>query len=168
MDAPDRPASGYLTFLRRAAEAPRKYSLFALVRGASARALDKPPVGASRLPSQDLIALRQIPHVRFPAPTLENVELQGGKGTVELHARAAADHVEVQIVDDGPGIPEDVRSRIFDPFFTTKPPGIGSGLGLHIVHNIIVNQHHGRLEVDSRPGRTAFTVTLPLRLKPAG
>ena len=44
----------------------------------------------------------------------------------------------------------------------------GAGLGLHIVHNIIVNQHRGRLEVDSRPGRTAFTVTLPLRLKPAG
>lgn len=83
MDAPDRQTSGYLTFLRRAAEAPRSFSLFALVRGAAARALDKPPVGASRLPSQDLIGLRQIPHVRFPAPTLESVNFEAGKGIVE-------------------------------------------------------------------------------------
>jgi type VI secretion system protein ImpH len=83
MDAPDRQTSGYLTFLRRAAEAPRSFSLFALVRGAAARRLDKPPVGASRLPSQDIIGLKQIPHVRYPAPTLDAIDLEAGKGTAE-------------------------------------------------------------------------------------
>ncbi|HEY7737560.1 MAG TPA: ATP-binding protein [Candidatus Limnocylindria bacterium] len=71
--------------------------------------------------------------------------------------------VEVQICDDGPGIPAETLPKLFEPFFTTKPPGVGSGLGLHLSHNIVV-QHGGVIEVDSRPGRTCFAVSLPRTL----
>jgi signal transduction histidine kinase len=65
----------------------------------------------------------------------------------------------VRIADDGPGIPEEIRERIFDPFFTTKPVGEGTGLGLDIVRRL-VNRNEGTIDVESRPGRTVFTVTL--------
>jgi signal transduction histidine kinase len=93
------------------------------------------------------------------------IQAMGGKGTLELHAARAAENVEVRVVDHGPGIDPELGARIFDPFFTTKPPGEGTGLGLHIVYNIVVNKHHGRVEYESRPGRTEFKVTLPMRLK---
>jgi signal transduction histidine kinase len=75
--------------------------------------------------------------------------------------------VEVLIADSGPGIPEQVGKRIFEPFFTTKAQGVGTGLGLHIAHNIVVNRHRGRIGFTSRPGRTEFRIVLPLRLQPA-
>ena len=81
-------------------------------------------------------------------------------GSVEVGAHRRDDSVVVQVVDDGPGIPPDVRERIFEPFFTTKPAGEGTGLGLAIARSLIL-QHHGEIEVESRPGRTEFRVTLP-------
>ena len=66
----------------------------------------------------------------------------------------------VEIADDGPGIPAEVRSRIFEPFFTTKPVGAGTGLGLDISRRIVLS-YRGTLTVNSRPGRTAFVTTLP-------
>lgn len=89
-----------------------------------------------------------------------------GKGVLELHAHAIGDHIELRIADNGPGVPPEIASRIFDPFFTTKPQGIGTGLGLHIARNIVVNRHRGRLDFESRPGRTEFRITLPLKLQP--
>jgi two-component system, NtrC family, sensor kinase len=86
---------------------------------------------------------------------------EGGKVTV--HTRAAEGRVEVHVLDNGHGIDPAVRDRIFDPFFTTKPPGEGTGLGLSISHGI-VQDHGGRIEVESAPGRGAhFTVRLPLQ-----
>ena len=67
----------------------------------------------------------------------------------------------VVVEDDGPGIPADVQPRIFEPFFTTKGVGEGTGLGLDIARRI-VEKHHGRIQFESRPGRTAFQVRLPL------
>ena len=69
------------------------------------------------------------------------------------------------IADSGPGIPPEIVGRIFDPFFTTKPQGVGTGIGLHIVHNIVVNRHRGTIDVNSEPGRTVFRVALPMRLQ---
>jgi signal transduction histidine kinase len=89
------------------------------------------------------------------------VQAMGGKGTLELKAARAGDYVEVTVTDDGPGIDPALGARIFDPFFTTKAPGEGSGLGLHIAYNIVVNKHGGRIEYESRPGRTSFRITLP-------
>ena len=70
----------------------------------------------------------------------------------------------MEISDNGPGIPPEVQGRIFDAFFTTKEPGKGTGLGLHISYNIVVNQHHGEIKVESLPGQTTFRVTLPVQL----
>jgi hypothetical protein len=67
----------------------------------------------------------------------------------------------VDIIDKGPGIPAEVKSRIFDPFFTTKPVGEGTGLGLDTVYRI-VHQHKGDVRVDSHPGETHFQVRLPI------
>jgi signal transduction histidine kinase len=82
-------------------------------------------------------------------------------GRVEISVRRDRDSVVVQIVDNGPGIPDDVRERIFDPFFTTKPFGQGTGLGLDITRRL-VRRHDGIIDVNSRPGRTEFRVVLPL------
>jgi len=79
MAAEDRDARAYLTFAERAAANPRRFSLFALVRGLAARAVGKPPVGQSRLPSQDVVRLRQIAHTHFPSSTLDKVEVVAGR-----------------------------------------------------------------------------------------
>ncbi len=94
------------------------------------------------------------------------IDAMSGRGMLEVGARQIGETVEVTIADSGPGIPAEIASRIFDPFFTTKPQGIGTGLGLHIAHNIVVNHHHGALDFSSAPGRTVFRVTLPLALQP--
>jgi signal transduction histidine kinase len=76
--------------------------------------------------------------------------------------RADGDHtwVVAQVADNGPGIPADVLPRIFEPFFTTKKIGQGVGLGLSVSYGI-AEQHGGRLSVESRPGRSVFTLELP-------
>ncbi|MFO0201044.1 MAG: ATP-binding protein [Alphaproteobacteria bacterium] len=81
---------------------------------------------------------------------------------VATHATPAS--VAVTIRDNGTGIPEAVRSHIFEPFFTTKPPGQGTGLGLSLSHDIVVQQHGGQIAVATEPGAwTEFTITLPRR-----
>ncbi len=82
-------------------------------------------------------------------------------GRVEVQAVRDNQRVIVRIVDDGPGIPTEVRERIFDPFFTTKPMGQGMGLGLDIVRRLVIH-NDGEIAVDSRPGRTEFRVALPI------
>jgi signal transduction histidine kinase len=82
-------------------------------------------------------------------------------GRVDVSADRAGAKLVVRIADDGPGIPDAVLPRIFDPFFTTKPVGEGTGLGLDIVRRL-VTRHNGTIEVESKPGRTVFTVSLPL------
>jgi signal transduction histidine kinase len=82
-------------------------------------------------------------------------------GRVDVTAKREGKQVVVCIVDNGPGIPEDIRSRIFDPFFTTKPVGRGTGLGLDIVRRLL--QHNdAAIEIVSVPGRTEFRVSLPV------
>ena len=81
-------------------------------------------------------------------------------GGVDVAARRAGARVMVEIVDDGPGIPAEIRSRIFDPFFTTKGVGEGTGLGLDVARRL-VGRYEGTIEVESRSGRTVFRVQLP-------
>ena len=90
------------------------------------------------------------------------IDAMDGRGTLTVRAEAdpEGDGVRVTICDTGSGIPDEVRQRLFEPFYTTKPPGKGTGLGLHITHNVIGN-HGGRVEVDSEPGRTCFEISLP-------
>jgi len=82
-------------------------------------------------------------------------------GHVTVRARAEGGRVIVRVIDDGPGIPDDLKRRIFDPFFTTKPVGQGTGMGLDIARRL-VESNHGRLEFDSKPGHTEFRVALPI------
>ena len=91
----------------------------------------------------------------------------GAGGAVEIEAASRGGAVLVRVIDDGPGIPESIRGRIFDPFFTTKPVGQGTGLGLDLVRRLVA-RHHGDIDVDSRPGRTEFRITLPGRAKGGG
>jgi len=70
--------------------------------------------------------------------------------------------LRVEFVDNGVGVPADIKDRIFEPFFTTKPVGQGTGLGLDISWRIVVGRHHGDLRVESVPGDTQFVVRLPL------
>lgn len=92
------------------------------------------------------------------------IDAMNGKGEIALKTYAEDNHVIVEIADTGPGIPEEIRSRIFDPFFTTKAPGKGTGLGLHISHDIIANRHHGVLTLESKPGETRFKAMLPVKI----
>lgn len=76
-----------------------------------------------------------------------------------------AEQIEIVIADNGPGIPDGVKSRLFDPFFTTKPVGKGTGLGLSISYSIIVEKHGGKLDVSSTPGKgTEFRIVIPVKL----
>jgi signal transduction histidine kinase len=75
-------------------------------------------------------------------------------------------NVTVRVIDNGSGIPPEIKSRIFDPFFTTKKVGQGTGIGLDTVKRII-DRHHGEIKVESVPGRTMFSVCIP-RNQPAG
>ncbi|MFD7407180.1 ATP-binding protein [Streptomyces sp. NPDC059866] len=86
----------------------------------------------------------------------------GGHGTLTVRTALDHDRMLVEFRDTGPGVPPEIRNRIFDPFFTTKPVGEGTGLGLDISWRIVVNKHHGSLQVESVPGDTRFQVLLPL------
>jgi signal transduction histidine kinase len=85
------------------------------------------------------------------------------KGKIIISTRKREDKVEITIQDSGNGIPPEIRARIFDPFFTTKGIGKGTGQGLSMAHNIIVQKHHGMIGVDSEVGQgTTFTIELPI------
>ncbi|MFC9680932.1 ATP-binding protein [Streptomyces sp. NPDC056948] len=86
----------------------------------------------------------------------------GGEGTLTVRTAPDHDRLLVEFRDTGVGIPAEDRGRIFDPFFTTKPVGEGTGLGLDISWRIVVNKHHGSIQVESEPGDTRFQVLLPL------
>jgi two-component system NtrC family sensor kinase len=86
----------------------------------------------------------------------------GYEPTLAAATADLGDRVEIRIRDNGGGIPSEAREKIFNPFFTTKPPGEGTGLGLSLSHDIVVKQHGGSIEVDTRPGEfTEFRVILP-------
>jgi signal transduction histidine kinase len=82
-------------------------------------------------------------------------------GHVLVTAEPIGEDLVVRVIDDGQGIPEEIRESIFDPFFTTKPVGEGTGLGLDIVRRV-VQWHNGEIRVESRSGRTEFRVRLPV------
>ena len=83
-------------------------------------------------------------------------------GTITLTTRQEGDQVIAEVADNGKGIAPEVLPKIFDPFFSTKEIGKGTGLGLSISFKII-EQHGGRIEVQSQPGATRFTVRLPMQ-----
>jgi len=89
-------------------------------------------------------------------------DAMNGNGKLAIRTARENDFVLVEIADNGPGIPADVKSRIFDPFFTTKGVGEGTGLGLDVVNRIIKNIR-GQINVTSVPGDTRFQVRIPIQ-----
>ncbi len=86
---------------------------------------------------------------------------QKEKGLIKIRAAKKNGWVRLEVEDNGPGIPEEIRSRIFEPFFTTKKVGEGTGLGLYLVHQIVTGAG-GKIEVESTPGEgTRFILWLP-------
>ncbi|WP_395855483.1 ATP-binding protein [Cystobacter fuscus] len=87
---------------------------------------------------------------------------------LRIHTIARENHVEIQIRDNGHGIPPEIAEKIYNPFFTTKPPGEGTGLGLSLSHDIIVQGHQGTLQMNSIPGEfTEFIISLPRKPSPS-
>jgi len=117
---------------------------------------------------------KELPPVRCDPGQIEQVILalvmnaidalpNGGNLSLASRKSAKSEAVQVEVRDDGVGMPRDVLAKMFEPFFTTKEHGRGLGLGLAISRNI-VDRHGGRIEVASEPGRgTTFTITLPLQ-----
>jgi two-component system NtrC family sensor kinase len=102
----------------------------------------------------------------FYAATKRKTETNGAEyePTLAAATRSLGDTVEIRIRDNGTGIPPEVKEKMFNPFFTTKPAGEGTGLGLSLSYDIIVKQHAGSIEVDTRPGEfTEFRIVLPRR-----
>ncbi|MDM8558198.1 response regulator [Candidatus Parabeggiatoa sp. HSG14] len=86
------------------------------------------------------------------------------QGTLNIAITRQENYLLISFTDSGKGIEDDIKSKIFEPFFTTKARGEGSGLGLDIVKKII-DKHEGKIEVESVPSKTTFTVFLPVLLK---
>jgi signal transduction histidine kinase len=113
-----------------------------------------------------------LPHVPAYAAELNQVwtnlidnalHAVNGKGTVTIRTTLDGDNALVEVIDTGPGVPENLKSRVFEPFFTTKGVGQGTGLGLDVSWRVVVKRHGGDLRVVSEPGDTHFQVRLPLR-----
>jgi len=86
----------------------------------------------------------------------------GFEPTLSATTKSLGAKVEIRIRDNGTGIPREVKEKMFNPFFTTKPAGEGTGLGLSMSHDIVVKQHGGKIDVDTKPGAfTEFIITLP-------
>jgi signal transduction histidine kinase len=124
-----------------------------------------PSAGEADIFPQDITrALLNLISNGFYAAIQRKAETNGGDyaPTLVASTKSFGDRVEILIRDNGTGIPPDVKEKMFNPFFTTKPTGEGTGLGLSISHDIIVKQHGGSIEVDTRPGEfTEIRVILP-------
>jgi signal transduction histidine kinase len=88
-----------------------------------------------------------------------------GQGVITIRTRRDArreDWIAVEIEDNGPGIPPELQPVLFDPFYAAKGPGRSTALSLNFSYNVVVEKHRGEIQVDSAPGRTVFTVRLPV------
>jgi signal transduction histidine kinase len=90
------------------------------------------------------------------------LDAMGDGGTLTIRTARDGDSALVEVIDTGPGVPEELHRRVFEPFFTTKGIGRGTGLGLDVSFRVITNRHGGDLRVVSEPGDTHFQVRLPL------
>ena len=98
-----------------------------------------------------------------PNSQLTFEEMSENPSQIKISTEVVGNFVEIKIYDNGPGITEEVKQRIFDTFFTTKPIGKGTGMGLSISYQIIVERHEGKLYRTSELGKgTEFTIKMPI------
>ncbi|MGI4866523.1 MAG: ATP-binding protein [Janthinobacterium lividum] len=142
----------------------------------SARAKDKafeakltlhldPSLGPVQAVPQDLsrVLLNVFTNAFYAVQQKQRSAAPAYRPEVQVRTQHAADHVKIQIRDNGTGIPEAIRQKIFQPFFTTKPTGEGTGLGLSLSYDIITKGHGGTFALASEEGEfTELTLTLPV------
>ena len=108
------------------------------------------------------VFLNLISNGFYAATRRKELDNDGFEPTLSAATRSLGDRVEIRIRDNGTGIPDEVMEKMFNPFFTTKPAGEGTGLGLSMSHDIIVKQHGGKIDVETKPDEfTEFIITLP-------
>jgi signal transduction histidine kinase len=94
---------------------------------------------------------------------------RSGDGRIDVSTRRDGAWIEIRVADNGAGIPDDARPKIFEPFFTTKEVGRGTGQGLAVTYDVIVNKHGGKIDVESRVGEgTCFVIRIPIDSGTAG
>ena len=123
-----------------------------------------PSIGSVSIVPQDLSRafLNIVNNACYSANDKRKSARDGFSPMVRVSAKNSGDEVEIRIRDNGNGIPQEVRDRIFNPFFTTKPAGAGTGLGLSLTYDIIVQEHKGEIKVDTKEGEFAeFIITIP-------
>ena len=100
--------------------------------------------------------------LRNAAQALAVADPPSPRPRIEVRIRDLGDRVRIELGDNGPGMPENVKRRIFEPFYTTKPPGVGTGLGLSVSYFIVTKGHGGAMSVRTSPGGGAvFCIELP-------
>ena len=98
----------------------------------------------------------------YAANHRKNKDGDGFSPTIKVSTKNLKDKVEIRIADNGNGIPDKIKDKLFQPFFTTKPTGEGTGLGLSLSYDIVVKQHSGEINIESKEGEGAeFIITLP-------
>jgi signal transduction histidine kinase len=123
-----------------------------------------PSVGNVSVVPQDLsrAILNIVNNACYAANDRKKTAKNGFTPVVRVSAKNYPGAIEIRIRDNGNGIPESIREKIFNPFFTTKPAGCGTGLGLSLSYDIITQEHHGELSVDTKEGEfTEFVITIP-------
>jgi signal transduction histidine kinase len=123
-----------------------------------------PKAGMIDLYPQEItrVFLNLISNGFYAAAKRKEAGEEGFEPTLSASTKSLGNKVEIRIRDNGTGIPQEVKEKMFNPFFTTKPAGEGTGLGLSMSHDIVVKQHGGKIDVDTKPGAfTEFLITLP-------
>ena len=126
-----------------------------------------PNAGVADLYPQEItrVLLNLISNGFYAATKRKDAGEDDFEPTLSASTRSFGNKVEIRIRDNGTGIPPEVKEKIFNPFFTTKPAGEGTGLGLSMSHDIVVKQHGGKIDLDTKPGAfTEFIITLPRSL----
>jgi PAS domain S-box-containing protein len=123
-----------------------------------------PTVGMVEVVPQDMgrVFLNIVNNAFHAVHTKQKTLGESFVSTVLVRTINYGNRVAVHVRDNGDGIPAEIREQIFQPFFTTKPPGAGTGLGLSMSHDVVVQGHQGMITVDTALGEyTEFVVTLP-------
>lgn len=108
------------------------------------------------------VFLNMINNACYGVWNRKSQEINGFEPSLSITTRDLEDKVEIRIRDNGIGISKDFKDKVFDPFFTTKPTGQGTGLGLSMCYETIVNHHKGTIDIDSEMGQyTEFIIHLP-------